>query len=315
METGFAFGEPVELQGVCDKRAHISTMRTMLGPSMVRYPGLRWVSMNTPPRRLRQLRGPEPGTTRAAHRSSPCPPGCCTEWVASKTTGHPCLRHDRQRTHVRRPGVVAKAGAAFAHIPWHCRLRRLCDHIRHVPRAPELPLLDVARLARFRRGDHAESVCRHRTPGSAEHRRLRRPRTLLGVMHVGKHRQPKDHGLPRRSAGLRPARRRVADRCSCGSPCRTSLVDQPDTRVPRSPSSARPFQGMLAGFHAQGQQIRSRADRCRRDLAEWTMALLRSVLRPAGTGRRQPRQRCKQGMRLEGLDFNSGWNCTPINQG
>ncbi len=44
---------------------------------------------------------------------SPCPPGCCTEWVASKITGAPVLRQHRQRAHVGDQRVVAERHAAL----------------------------------------------------------------------------------------------------------------------------------------------------------------------------------------------------------
>ena len=39
----------------------------------------------------------------------PCPPGSCTLWVASNTTGQPVSRQDRQRAHVGHEVVVAEA--------------------------------------------------------------------------------------------------------------------------------------------------------------------------------------------------------------
>jgi hypothetical protein len=46
--------------------------------------------------------------SRSPPEDVPCPPGCCTECVASKITGAPVARHDRQRAHVGDQRVVAE---------------------------------------------------------------------------------------------------------------------------------------------------------------------------------------------------------------
>jgi hypothetical protein len=54
----------------------------------------------------------------------PCPPGCCTEWVASKITGAPIVCHDRQMPACRKPACcnrMRRHARSAAH--WHCRIR------------------------------------------------------------------------------------------------------------------------------------------------------------------------------------------------
>ena len=64
--------------------------RTMLGPSEGALSGSSWVSMNTPATPTATAARASTGTiSRSPPVELPCPPGCCTEWVASKITGAP----------------------------------------------------------------------------------------------------------------------------------------------------------------------------------------------------------------------------------
>ena len=63
---------------------------TMFGPSLIALSGWSWVSMNTPATPTAIAARASTGTNwRSPPLVSPSPPGCCTEWVASKITGQP----------------------------------------------------------------------------------------------------------------------------------------------------------------------------------------------------------------------------------
>ncbi len=63
------------------------------GPSLSARSGSGWVSMNTPAIPLATAARASTGTnSRYPPDRVPCPPGICTEWVASKTTGQPVAR-------------------------------------------------------------------------------------------------------------------------------------------------------------------------------------------------------------------------------
>ncbi len=65
----------------------------MLGPSDGALSGSGCVSMNTPATPTATAARASTGTnSRSPPEDAPCPPGCCTEWVASKITGAPVVR-------------------------------------------------------------------------------------------------------------------------------------------------------------------------------------------------------------------------------
>ena len=62
----------------------------MFGPSLGALSGSWWVSMNTAATpTATAARASTGANSRWPPDRVPSPPGCCTEWVASKTTGHP----------------------------------------------------------------------------------------------------------------------------------------------------------------------------------------------------------------------------------
>jgi hypothetical protein len=66
---------------------------TALGPSDQASAGLGWVSMNRPATPTATPARASTGTiSRCAAAHGPRPPGFCTEWVTSNTTGAPELR-------------------------------------------------------------------------------------------------------------------------------------------------------------------------------------------------------------------------------
>ena len=66
---------------------------TMFGPSEGARSGSGWVSMNTPATPTATAARASTGTnSRSPPDEVPLPPGCCTEWVASKITGAPVVR-------------------------------------------------------------------------------------------------------------------------------------------------------------------------------------------------------------------------------
>ena len=101
-----------------DRVASSSFMRpsgTAFGPSDMAFAGFGWVSMNRPAMPTATAARASTGTnSRWPPDDVPCPPGSCTEWVASNTTGQSGLAHDRQRAHVGDQVVVAERGAALA---------------------------------------------------------------------------------------------------------------------------------------------------------------------------------------------------------
>ncbi len=65
----------------------------MFGPSEGALSGSWWVSMKTPATPTATAARASTGTnSRSPPEEVPCPPGCCTEWVASKITGAPVVR-------------------------------------------------------------------------------------------------------------------------------------------------------------------------------------------------------------------------------
>ena len=62
----------------------------MFGPSLGARSGCSWVSMNTAATPMATAARASTGTySRWPPLVPPSPPGCCTEWVASNTTGQP----------------------------------------------------------------------------------------------------------------------------------------------------------------------------------------------------------------------------------
>ena len=163
----------------------------MLGPSEGARSGSSWVSMKT---------AATPMATAARARSvstkrrsppllPPCPPGCCTEWVASNTTGIAGLGQDRQRAHVGHQRVVAEAGAALAQEdPLVAARGDLAGDVLHVPGREELALLDVDRVAGLGRGDQEIGLAAQIGRDLQDIDRLGGRRALLGQMHVGQDR-------------------------------------------------------------------------------------------------------------------------------
>src|SRR5438034_2774750 len=71
-------------------RASICLSGIMVAPSDGAWSGLSWVSMKTPATPTATAAHASTGTnSRSPPEVVPCPPGCCTEWVASKITGAP----------------------------------------------------------------------------------------------------------------------------------------------------------------------------------------------------------------------------------
>ena len=70
----------------------MSLSAIIFGPSEGARSGFSWVSMKTPATPTATAARASTGTySRSPPDEAPCPPGCCTEWVASKITGAPVL--------------------------------------------------------------------------------------------------------------------------------------------------------------------------------------------------------------------------------
>ena len=204
----------------------------MFGPSEGAWSGSGWVSMKTPGDpdrhgRARQNRdelalpaGRRPLPARLLHRM-----GGVENHRRAGLAGH-----DRQRAHVGDEGVVAEADAPLGdeHVGRTGRVE-LRDHVLHVPGRKKLPLLDVDRSARARRGNQQvglaakESGDLQRVDGLGD-------RSALGALvHVGDHRQAEafadvgEHRQRRREPQPPRARARGAVRLVEGR-----LVDEPD---------------------------------------------------------------------------------------
>ena len=121
-------------------KAGISLSGTMFGPSEKASSGRSCVSMNRPATPTATAARARTGTnSRWPPEDVPCPPGCCTLWVASKITGAPiCSRHDRQAAKIRDQRIIAKGGAALGHQHVRdCRRHRFWPRHFSCPRAPE----------------------------------------------------------------------------------------------------------------------------------------------------------------------------------
>ena len=199
--------------------------------------------------------------------SAPCPPGCCTEWVASKITGAPVLRKDRQRAHVGDERVVAEGRAALG--DEHVRVAGagdLGDDVRHVPGREELALLDVDGRAGLRRGDQQIGLAAQEGRDLQHVDRLRDARALLGLVHVGQHRQAElvaDLGEDRQR--LRRGRCRARRRAGAVRLVERGLVDEPDADAARrSPSAPTPSRAHARGSRARtARRSAPAAARCR----------------------------------------------------
>ncbi len=121
----------------------------------------------------------------------PFPPGCCTEWVASKITGAPVVsRHDRQCAHVRHQRVVTERRAALGH--QHVRVAAAGDlghDVRHFPRREELALLDVDDLAGRSSSQQQIGLTAQEGRNLQDVHRLGSFGALRGLMDVGQDRQ------------------------------------------------------------------------------------------------------------------------------
>ena len=124
--------------------------------------------------------------------ASPWPPGCCTEWVASKTTGAAGRRAMmRQAAHVGDERVVAEAGAALGQtrtfgLPDAATLRATFFMSQGARNWPFLTLTarPVSAAATQQVGLAAEEGRDLQHVDDLGDRRA-----LLGLVHVGEHRQ------------------------------------------------------------------------------------------------------------------------------
>ncbi len=251
--------------------------------------------------RRRPRRAPAPARIRAGRRSwSPCPPGCCTEWVASNTTGQPVWAMIGRRAHVGRPGCCSRSWRRAR----HSRMRSIAGaldllrHVGHVPGRQELPFLDV---------DRAPGLAgRQQQIGLA----AEEGRDLQHIDRLGQRRRIARADARRSAPGSRSVSRisaktgRLASspmpRCARDAGAvrlvERGLVDQPDAApCRRSPSAPRRIsQRMRRGFPA-GRARRSApaADRCRcvrrADTERDDGVDIAIDLRPAATARRPPR--------------------------
>ena len=77
----------------CSSNARICFRGTAFGPSDIALAGSGWVSMNRPPIPTATAARASTGTnSRCPPELAPLPPGSCTLWVASNTTGAPVWR-------------------------------------------------------------------------------------------------------------------------------------------------------------------------------------------------------------------------------
>ena len=187
------------------------------GPSESASSGRGWVSMNRPATPAATAARASTGTNSRwpPEACRPAPPGSCTEWVASNTTGQPVARMIGERAHVGDQVVVAEAEAALAHHDLRrCRCERALSttlRISHGERNWPFLMLTGLPGAATRR---MKLVCRHRNAGRLQHidhgGDFRERRVLV---HIGEHRHAERRCAPTRSTlqpGCQPGPRKLA---------------------------------------------------------------------------------------------------------
>ena len=138
----------------------------MFGPSDGALSGSSWLSMNRPLTPTATAARASTGTnSRCPPELPPRPPGCCTEWVASKITGWPrpaiCGRARMSETSVLYPNDVPRSVSRTRSLPAPVILAATCFMSQGARNWPFFTLIaaPVAAAARSR------SVCRHRKAG------------------------------------------------------------------------------------------------------------------------------------------------------
>ena len=200
----------------------------MFGPSLGACAGSGWVSRKKPSApaaaAAREQRRNALAQPRRSRRLRPRP-GCCTLWVASKTTGAPArVAQAREVPHVHHQVAVAEEGAALGHR--HLAAHRRCRTFSTAPAIPSggihWPFLTFTGLP-VAPAATSRSVCRQRKAGiwstsatCGGRGDLRRPR----ARRSGPAGRWPPHPLERREALLEAGAACRAGRA--GWPCRSS---------------------------------------------------------------------------------------------
>jgi len=150
----------------------------------------------------------------------PCPPGSCTEWVASKTTGHFVSRMI-ERERIRRQGCCSRTRIrARNHDGVVAGRASLVDDVLHLPRERNCPFLMLTGLpceAVFT----MKFVCRHRKAGvcRTSTTEATSARACLRARQLGRARLLRDGHL-REPSGPRRCPARGSSSGRSGSLCR-----------------------------------------------------------------------------------------------
>src|SRR5215471_10668878 len=142
--------------------------------------------MNTPAMPTAVAARAKTGTkARSPPDEVPCPPGCRTEWVASKMTGAPTFARIGSAL-MSEMSVVAEGNAAFSHE--HVGITsagNLGRHVGHVPGGKELALFDIDSAAGFCGGNQEIGLAAEKCRNLQNINRFRDQRALAWLMHVG----------------------------------------------------------------------------------------------------------------------------------
>jgi hypothetical protein len=254
------------------------------------------------------------------------PPGSCTEWVASNTTGAPVSRMMASAAHVAHQVVVAKGHAAFAghevvfaQALFAGRSAGFVDHVFHVVRGQELALFDVHRLARLGHGvneiglaaqkgrglQHIDHAATAAMSASCAHRSGWARRVLFDF---GQNFQPLSMPGPRKVVPLE----RLA-------------LSKLLLKMKRDAQRGGHLFELTGGVHLQllglndaGPAIKKKAVRPTSNPHKFHAPATSSwklCLPPTFVAQRRLDIGVEQGWPSHGVDLNSGWNCTPMNQG
>ena len=154
----------------------------MLGPSLGELSGSGCVSKNRPSTPI-AVAARASGSTiaRLPPVASPSPPGSCTLCVASKTTGTPSACICGIAAHVVHQPAIAEERAALAQqILRQPALAKFADHVLHVARGHELPLLHVHGPAGLRGGHQQIGLASEKRGNLQQVANFRHRRGLLG---------------------------------------------------------------------------------------------------------------------------------------
>src|SRR5690554_489868 len=239
------------------------------------------------------------------------------------------LSHDGKAAQIGYQRIVAKGRATFCQQhPIVAGCPDLLRHVAHIPRGKKLPLFHVHHSSSLR-GCHEQVGLAAEKSWNLQYIHSFCDRgALCRIVYIRQHRT--SEGL----TDLREDRQRLieSDASLRGKACPVrlvegGLVDQPNPEAAADLAKRLGhLQGVLAAFHSAGsgddreRQIIADCERPNLDMMSLSVGGGTHVMSPCTYIRRDcstaaRTKEVKSGCGSKGLDFSSGWNCTPMNQG